>query len=78
MRSWIFPGISKFGLPVKVDTIVAVVIMNVTSTLLQIECAAPSDFMSLQIKNQHRAVAAWRQCIQFPVVQTRARTSPFA
>jgi len=44
MRSWIFPGTSKFGLPVKVDTIVAVVIMNFTGTLLQIECAAPDDF----------------------------------
>ncbi len=44
MRSWNFPGTSKFGLPVKVDTIVAVVIMNFTGTLLQIECAAPDNF----------------------------------
>jgi len=44
MRSWIFPGTSKFGLPVKVDTIVAVVIMDFISTLLQIECAVPGDF----------------------------------
>ena len=89
MRSWNFPGISKFRLPVRIDAIVAVVIMTLPIRTCKLNTLRPAIGMSLEIKNGLAPDVAARivtgsvavqmlRCVRLPGVQTRTRPSSFA